>query len=335
MTKKKTKSRSKAIFINGGAGRMLAAIPALERHIKDDPNAIIVCEGVDVFFKNNPILFKSTFHPMHKNLFETYIKERDILSPEPYRIWEYFNQKCSIAQGFDSEINGSMSSNIIDYKPNIYLSNTEISKGKKVIERLREASGFSNFVVIQPFGAGAQVTDTLIHDDGGRSMEYNDLVKLIQVLSTNGQAVILMSSIDIQLPDDLKVGRPTADLREWVSIIKASNHFIGCDSVGQHIAYATNTPSTVILGGTDPINVSYPGVENVKIIDLGEGKREYSALRIAHTEDTDLHNSDLMRMSDDIINEIAASVSSSTGIVELLPPQTTDAYSTSCNHTHN
>lgn len=36
----------KAFYINGGAGRVLAAIPALEHHIKHiDPTVVIIVEG--------------------------------------------------------------------------------------------------------------------------------------------------------------------------------------------------------------------------------------------------------------------------------------------------
>ena len=36
------------------------------------------------------------------------------------------------------------------------------------------------------------------------------------------------------------------------SIIEQVDHFIGCDSVGQHFAYSLGTPSTVITGATFP-----------------------------------------------------------------------------------
>ena len=43
--------RSKAFFINGGAGRVLCSIPALERYAEDsgDKDFVIVCEsGMDL-----------------------------------------------------------------------------------------------------------------------------------------------------------------------------------------------------------------------------------------------------------------------------------------------
>ena len=316
-------SRDKAIYINGGAGRVLASIPALEKHFKSNPNSIIVCEGTDEFFKNHPILYRRTFHPNHKNLFDDYIKDKDILSPEPYRRWEYYNQKCNISQGFDLEINGSMSTNMVDYKTNIHLTSSEILKGQVVINQLKEASGKDSFIVLQPFGSGIKVNSQIIMDDSGRSIGYNDMVKLIKTLSENF-GVIIMSDIDITLPDNIKVGRPQASLREWVAIIKASHHFIGCDSVGQHIAFGLDIPCTVITGGTFPENVSYPNTKNMNIIDLGKDKRRYSTIRIASSEEADMSNDGLMDFTEGVLEKIVATVKKPTVTGEVLPKMCTN-----------
>ncbi len=99
--------RSTAFFINGGAGRVVTSIPAFELYEKENPDDdfIIVCEGGMDFYKGHPTLHKRAYDTWHKGLFEQFIKDRDCVSPEPYRIWEYYNQQCSIAQAFDIEIN--------------------------------------------------------------------------------------------------------------------------------------------------------------------------------------------------------------------------------------
>ncbi len=48
------------------------------------------------------------------------------------------------------------------------------------------------------------------------------------------------------------------DLRMYMSLISESDYFVGCDSVGQHMARAFNKPGTVIMGSTFEQNVSYP-----------------------------------------------------------------------------
>ena len=52
------KGRSKAFFINGGAGRVICSIPAFEKYAKDsgDKNFVIVCEGGMDFYRGHPVL---------------------------------------------------------------------------------------------------------------------------------------------------------------------------------------------------------------------------------------------------------------------------------------
>ena len=98
--------RSKVFFINGGAGRVVASIPALEKYAETHDDFIIVCEGGMNFYRGHPVLHKYAYDNWHKGLFEDKIKDRDCMTPEPYRIWHYYNQKCSLSQAFDIEING-------------------------------------------------------------------------------------------------------------------------------------------------------------------------------------------------------------------------------------
>ena len=94
--------RTKAFFINGGAGRVLCSIPALEKYAEEvDKNFIVVCEGGTDFYRGHPILHSRCYDHWHKNLFEDKLVDCELLTPEPYRVWEYFNQKCSIAQAYD------------------------------------------------------------------------------------------------------------------------------------------------------------------------------------------------------------------------------------------
>ena len=51
-------TRSKAFFINGGAGRMICSIPAFEKYEEEsgDKDFIIVCEGGTDVYKGHPKL---------------------------------------------------------------------------------------------------------------------------------------------------------------------------------------------------------------------------------------------------------------------------------------
>ena len=93
--------RSKAFFVNGGAGRVISSIPAFEKYAETNDDFIIVCEGGTDFFKGHPVLDGKVYDHWHKNLFQQHIKHRDCETPEPYRVWHYYNQKCSLAQAYD------------------------------------------------------------------------------------------------------------------------------------------------------------------------------------------------------------------------------------------
>ena len=61
-----------------------------------------------------------------------------------------------------------------------------------------------------------------------------------------------------------------------------------------------DTPSTVVLGPTYPINVSYPDCDYFNIVDLGMKERVYDPIRIMPDETTSRHNEHLMSMTADI-----------------------------------
>lgn len=299
-----SESRSKAFFINGGAGRVLCSIPAFEKYAEEsgDKDFIIVCEGGTEFYKGHPLLDSRSYDNWHKNLFKDKLKNMDLVSPEPYRVWEYFNQKCSLAQAFDIEINQK---GIRDLSaPTLNLSREEDIVGISVIEEVKRELKKDKVVVFQPFGRGIGDHNGILSDPSGRSFDYENVLSTIKKLQKEKFAVILMSELRIDTKKtDLQeeIAQPeNATLRGWSSIIKHADLFIGCDSVGQHISFITKTPTLSVLGSTYPINVSYPESDIFKVIDLGEGVRQYSPIRIVVDEFVDRLNERLMFMTPEI-----------------------------------
>jgi len=293
--------RSKAFFINGGAGRVICSIPALEQYEKEsgDKDFVIVCEGGTDLFKGHPTLDDRTYDVWHKNLFKEKIKDRDVISPEPYRVWEYYNQKCNLSQAFDIEINKQGVRELP--RPNLFLSKEELLTGRHVVAEIKKTLKKDKTIVIQPFGRGIQYIDESFVDPTSRSIEYKDTKVLIRKLQENGFGVIMMSEIKLDLreekyKDDVAAPENTG-LRQWAAIIKYADHFFGCDSVGQHLAYAMNKPSTVVFGSTFPINVSYPDCPTFNVLDMGEDTREYSPIRITQDERVDRKHENIMTMT--------------------------------------
>jgi hypothetical protein len=297
--------RSKAFIINGGAGRVICSIPAFEKYETEsgDDDFIIICEGGTEMFKGHPTLEDKTYDNWHKNLFKDFIKNRDIVYPEPYQQWEYYNQKANLSQSFDMIINNHREVRDLP-KPTLNLSKDELLIGRKLITEVKEKLKKDKVVVLQPFGRGIDIIDDTLIDKTGRSIEFKDVKALIKKLQDEDFAVVLMAELKIDLQGEgLKdeVAMPEQiSLRHWAAVIKYADHFLGCDSVGQHLAYAVETPSTVVIGSTYPENVSYPDCEYFNILDLGQNDRKYSPIRIVMDEAVDRHNENIMSMTPEI-----------------------------------
>ena len=301
--------RSKVFFINGGAGRVIASIPALEKYAETHDDFVIVAEVGMNFFKGHPVLDKYAYDHWHKNLFEDKIKHRDCMTPEPYRRWHYYNQKCNIAQAYDMEINGLDEPRDLP-TPKIKLSKTEAINAINLVEQIKAKTKKDKVIVVQPFGRGAEVQGEFIIDQSSRSFHQRDIVEVINNLRKD-YGVIIMSEfqfvVDPPESNMIPCAWPQADIRVWAGIIECADHFLGCDSVGQHIAKSVNTTVTTVIGATFPVNISYPEDRNFDIIDIGEGKRVFQPLRLTAEDYQDMMNDECMKMSSENIQSVITS----------------------------
>ena len=310
-------SRSTAFFINGGAGRVIASIPAFELFEKENPDNdfIIVCEGGTDFFKGHPTLSKRAYDNWHKGLFEEKIKDRNCISPEPYRIWEYYNQQCSLSQAFDIEINNKGVRSLD--KPTLALNKQEIVSAANVVEEVKTVTGFDKVLVVQPFGRTVESIGEFLVDTTSRSFQLNNIIDVINELKKE-YGVIIMSEHPVVVDDNPNTKFPVAqpeipDMRVWAGIIDVADHFLGCDSVGQHIVKALGKTATIVTGSTYPVNISYVDDTNFDIIDVGEGKRVYSPIRITMEEEQDRLNDEVMELDQKQIDSILKSVRTRLG----------------------
>jgi ADP-heptose:LPS heptosyltransferase len=301
-------TRSTAFFVNGGAGRHICSIPALEKYEQENPDDdfIIVCEGGMDMYKGHPTLHSRAFDNWHKGLFEEKIKDRNCVSTEPYRVWEYYNQKASLAQAFDIQINNKGIRDLPN--PTYNMATDEYFSGSDVVKEVKEKTQKSKVIVFQPYGRSAQPMGGAILDSGGRSFSSTDAVKIIKKLQKK-YGVIVMSEFNGFDWKAAGCSDPVAQpentpLRIWSSIIKNADGFIGCDSVGQHLSHTFNIPSIVVLGSTFQENVSYPDSDTFQVLDVGVGRRKYDPIRISFEEEISRQHDGIMTMSDEAISEI-------------------------------
>jgi len=125
--------------IDGGAGRVIAAIPALLKFHKNNPNDDfkVLVGGWDTLLWGIPELQDRVFNPENKGIFDRYILDcKKIISPEPYREAGYFKQEISLVEAFDRCIN-----NTEDHKdlsaPVLVLNKTEEKLASNIITDVR------------------------------------------------------------------------------------------------------------------------------------------------------------------------------------------------------
>lgn len=298
----------KVVFVNGGAGRVIASIPALEELNRRGELAGIVCEGGMEVFLGHPTLQDKTFDVNHKGLFESLIKDNQLITTEPYRDYEYYNQRSSLQQSFWWDILGERTDKHI--KPTFVLSKSEEMGAIGILSQVKQQHQKEKTIVIQPFGRSSSMGPGVVFDPSSRSIEQTTFIELVGELSKDYNIIYMGEhKLDVvNLP--LFQPQETVPLRVWAAIIEASDYFIGCDSVGQHIAYAFNKPGTVVCGSTFPVNITYP--EHFNIIEKKNASRSYSPIRICGfgCEEADRLNDTLMDFSKEELKLIIANIQS-------------------------
>jgi len=272
--------RNTSFLISGGSGRVVTAIPALEKfaRLNPDDDFKVLVHGWDMMYWSHPLLQEKTFEVSQKGIFENYIKNYNLVSPEPYHVSGYYNQEKSLAEAFDEIINKTTDHSDLD-KPNLYVSNEEIAKIKSNIESFKRLVNKDKIIVFQPFGSGARIESDIFIDSSGRSMYPEDFTTLCKHLSQYAGIIYFGP------PDLFQFSKcedafcpPTADLRMYMATIKESDYFFGCDSVGQHIARAFDKNGLILMGSTFESNVSYP--DYFKFYRNKNVKVKYNPIRI-------------------------------------------------------
>jgi hypothetical protein len=299
-------------WIDGGAGRAIAAIPAFLKYNRLNPSTewSVIVTGWDNLYWGIPELQDRTYNPDTKGVFENVISKADIIiTPEPYRNPAYFRQEISLAEGFDREIN-----KVTDHSdlgiPKLIFNKAETSVSLNTIKELKDKQKKSKTVIIQPFGRGAQPMEqnqegkvTKVGDEESRSLSSEAYLSLAKKLSLKYN-LIFFGEPQFVMPQDTFAMNYNCELRQWASLINEVDYFVGVDSVGQHMARAVGTPGTVIFGSTFPINTSYPNY--FQIIEK-PGIKKFAPIRASGMLDNMLANrinDKLMDFEESEINDI-------------------------------
>lgn len=303
-------------IITGGAGRVIAAIPALEKYhrLKPKDDFRVIVHGWDCLYWSHPLLQKRTFGADQKGLFDSIIRNTKICAPEPYQNNRFYNQKISLVEAFDEEINKTKKHDDIGI-PNLYLSSVEDSTIQDYIESEKAKQKKRKVVVFQPYGSGVNQIAKQPVDPSNRSLSLSAYYQIVKEL--NKDAVIFYASHpQFRHPNDT-ISIPFDDkqpyLRTMMGLIKHCDYFVGIDSVGQHMARAFNKPGTVLMGSTNETNFSYP--DYFELIRKNDREPIYSPWRLADfdCDFANRENDGIMDYTDDELNKIITSIQNKIG----------------------
>ena len=294
-------------LLSGGAGRVIAAIPALEKYHRLNPHDDfkVLIYGWENLYWNHPLLQSRTYGLGQKGIFDLIVKNSLLISPEPYHNYNYYNQQISIVEAFDAEINKT--SNHSDLlAPDLYCHSGEINTARKMIDDAKQQKSKQKFIVYQPYGSGIQLVNNRPFDSSGRSLDVDDALKLGYLLSEEAVVLYFGPNEFIHPGDNFMLNAkniPGADLRFYMAMISQCDSFVGVDSVGQHMARAFRKPGLVVMGSTLEQNVSYP--DYFKFYRNGI-KPTYNPIRIGgiDCEFADRANDNIMTFNDKQIQDM-------------------------------
>lgn len=268
----------KIVLVDGGLGRCITAIPAVERLAEEHKEGVIVIAShVEPFMYNNKI--ERVYSLSHPYLFEDVIEKNELLHPEPYTYYKYYKDKIHLIDSF-SELLGVKAKD----KPNLYLEEEELDYGDSFRKNL-VAKFNKPILIFQPFGATAKIKKprktNITHfremeDKLNRSINYDVADKLIEKLKDKFTIVyfgdLLFANKDVYLPT------PKPCLRQWFSIINEADAILSVDSALQHIARAFEVPGVVLTGGTYSSNITYE--DFFKVYKRKDYPKAYNPIRI-------------------------------------------------------
>ena len=214
----------KAIYVNGGLGRITAALPALKAS-----NSLIITSGWgELFTLTDLYCIESESAMMHSML-----DGLDIITPEPYHQAGYRSGKYNMVKAFHKDLGtkGEDYGLTPDVKTSAVMYDKLVSSGaadKKIITIQVRASGDLHNV---------------------RNMGKQSVINAVDAARELGHFPVIIGDENIGFELDCSIVRSTT-LTEFVSLIGLSDMFVGGDSSGMHIAKALNIPGIIYLTST-------------------------------------------------------------------------------------
>ena len=319
----------KIIWIDGGIGRVICALPAIDEMSKKE-KIIVVTPWKEIFLnkKNIDRLYK----PDSEYLWEDVIANNDLVHVEPYWDVNYYKNKIHLITSFDNLINKTEIERTEVLKPNLVLNSIEEEFGKKFLKDIRTKTK-KKIMILQPFGATGKLNDDKqIIDETNRSITFKTLDNIIDNFKDEYSFVYIgtvpLDKYDVEFKkcNNGQCRQPSSDsskkkivypvpqdlgLRGIFSVIKHADALISCDSFTQHVAYSFDIPAVVFIGGTDEHNICY---SNHLILKKEGYPIEYNPYRIPNNNHIIFANEGAMDFTEEEETEFIVKIREYLGV---------------------
>jgi len=292
-----------AIQIDGGIGRTICALPALERMAKEQE--LIIIAGHPEVFHNNPNFYK-VYSLNREYIFDDVIQHCEFLNPEPYWDYHFYQKQRHIITSFNCILNKEEPIELP--RPVIYLTDAEKQEASDYIKNIRTQIGNRKIIGFQPFGASFQPLTG--KDDSHRSLPPNVVDSILNQLNDVG-CFINFTMHPIKHPSMCYDHFP---LRKLFALAPHCDYLITVDSFLPHLGFCFGIPGTEFFGGTEIVNFGYP--EHYHTVSRPGYPKTYFAFRMAGFVDK---NQGAMNFTEEELTPILEEIRARLGA--LTPPQ--------------
>lgn len=257
------------INVDGGLGRVICAIPALEKCAESKDITIISCWPE--VFQNNPILKNVHGNRDNTNLWDTVIRGNRIIFPEPYQRFEYYSQQEHLIESFNAILNETPS---FSY-PKLYLTEFEKAWASDFVRSVKTKTNKRKLVAFQPFGATFDINKA---DNTERSLSLGSATLIAnKFMAFQSDSVLINCTNHIFSHPNIWQQKFTT--RQLFAAISVCDAVLTVDSCVSHIGKAFNKKGSLILGGTYVKNVGYT---DYKIFQKNGYPKAYDPIRICN-----------------------------------------------------
>lgn len=251
---------NKVIQIDGGIGRVLCSVPAVEKFAKNQAtllgNKTCIITSQPEIFSHNPHIYK-LYSLNNEHLWDDVIRQGDFILPEPYLNRDYYTQKHHLIQSFDVLLNGEEDKTL----PTIYPTREEREWAAKFIANIRETTNSKYIVFFQFQGSSFNLNYPDDRDVTERSLSLALSERIIEETTQDRDFCYVNCS---HVPyDHSKVWQYQFTLRQLLVATELCDFVVTIDSALSHIGAMWKKSGILILGGTYPKNIGYDSYQTI------------------------------------------------------------------------